>query len=188
VEADWAVEVGGDAARIEADWAGFVDLRRDGLAVDEIGEAREHPGLRAALLELNGPESAVFTSKCDVWTLAQEEIDPLEFDCRAVEARTGIACYVDVIAREADLFASFAEHEGWVRRAVSVLRGERILRGRVDLVVRGAKAGGVDSFGVTLYAAGCGVDSSASEEAWGEILRAAVVATMREARASSSIG
>jgi hypothetical protein len=187
VEADWAVEVGGEAARIEAEWAGFVDLRREPEALDRVAQVRAYPALRAALLELNGPSSPVFTSKCEVWTMA-EAIDPLEFDCMEEEARAGLACYVDVVAREPEWFGSFPEHEAWVRRAVNALRGETVRCGRVDLVVRGAVAGGVNGFGLTLYAAGCGVGSSAAEAAWGEILRAAVVATIREARASSSIG
>ncbi|HZZ38278.1 MAG TPA: hypothetical protein VFE06_04030, partial [Acidobacteriaceae bacterium] len=121
MEADWAVEVGGEASWIEAEWAGLVDLRRDAGVVGQIAEAREHPALRAALLELNGRDSPVFTSKCDVWTIAGE-IDPLEFDCAAQEARVGMASYVDVLAREPGLFASFAGHEAWVRRAAVALR------------------------------------------------------------------
>ncbi|MFZ0630534.1 MAG: hypothetical protein WAM56_04530 [Acidobacteriaceae bacterium] len=187
MEADWAVEVGGEASWIDVEWEGFVDLRRGGGAVDEIVEAREHPALRTALMKLNGPGSPLFTSKCDVWTL-EEGIDPLEFDCTAEEARTGLACYIDVIAREPGLFGSFAEHEAWARRASLALRGEPVRRARVDLVVRAAARGETEGLGVTLYAAGCGVDSSEAEAAWGEVLRAAVVATMKEARASSSIG
>ena len=188
MEADWAVEVGGDAARIDVEWAGFVDLRRDAGNLETIAEAKGHPALRMALMELNGAGSPVFTSKCDVWELPGQEIDPLEFDCSAGEARTGLASYVDVIAREPRWFGSFAEHEAWVRRATMALAGERVCAGRVDLVVRASVAGGSNGFGVTLYAAGCGVDSSAAERAWGEVLQAAVMATMRESRASSSIG
>ena len=188
MEADWAVEIGGAAARIEADWAGFVDLRRDAGRVEEIAEAREHPALRAALLALNESGSPVFTSKCDVWELAAEEIDPLEFDYGVSEARAGLASYIDLIARNREVFTSFEAHERWGRQTALALRGETIRRGRADVVVRAATAGGAEGFGVTLYAAGCGVDSSAAEAAWGEILPLAVVATMREARASSSIG
>lgn len=189
MEADWAVEVGGEAARIEVDWVGFVDLRGNPADVEKIVEAREHSALGAALMVLNSAESPVFTSKCDVWQLAGEEIDPLEFDCLADEARVGFASYIDVIGRAPGRFESFDEHEEWVRRTTLSLRGESVRQGRVDLVVRAAVAGGgTDGFGVTLYAAGCGVDSSAAEAAWGRVLHTAVIATMREARASSSIG
>lgn len=188
MEADWAVEVGGGAARIEADWAGLVNLRKDAALVDRIAEAGAHRPLRAALLEMNRADSPVFTSKCDVWELAAEAIDPREFECVPEEARAGLASYIDGIARGAEMFASFEAHEAWVRRVTLALRAAPMRRGRVDLVVRAARMNGADGFGVTIYAAGCGVDSPAAEAAWGEILRAAVMATMREARASSSIG
>lgn len=188
MEADWAAEVGGDVARIEADWAGFVDLGQNAGFTEKIVEAHEHPALRQALLELNRPGSPVFTSKCDVWDLAPEEIDPVGYDCAATDAKAGFASYIDVIIQDRAMFASFDSHEAWLRRVTEVLRGMPGRPGRVDLVVRAASAGGLDGFGVTLYAAGCGVDASSAEAAWAEILRAAVVATMREVRASSSIG
>lgn len=188
MEADWAVEIGGDAARIEVDWPGFVDLRQGTDSIDRIAEAREFPALRAALRALNEAGSPVFTSKCDVWAMAGTEIDPLEFDSTADEAQVGLASYIDLVAREAALFGSFPDHEGWVRRAAVAVRGQPVRRGRADLVVRAAVASGADGFGVTLYAAGCGADASAAQAAWGEIAGAAVVATMREAWASSSIG
>jgi hypothetical protein len=116
-----------------------------------------------------------------VWALAGEEIDPLEFDCAAAEAGVGMASWIDLIARDPELFASFERHEGWARRAVAGMRSLPVAQGRVDLVIRGATAGGNDGFGITLYAAGCGVDTGAAQAAWESILRAAVPVTMREA-------
>lgn len=179
MEADWAVEVGGEAPRLEADWAGFVDLHREVARVDRVAEAQAHPALRAALVTLNEARSPVFTSKCDVWELPQAAIDPVEFDCTADDGRVGLASYVDVIGREAGFFAAFAKHEGWVRRATAALRAEPGPCGRVDLVVRSAVAGGAEGFGVTLYAAGCGVNASHAEGAWAAILNRAAAITMR---------
>jgi hypothetical protein len=179
VEADWSVEIGAGLPVIEADWAGFVDLRKDMGAVDGIAEAATEPALRAALVALNGAGSPVFTSKCEVWELGPEEIDPLEFDC-AAECGVGRASWVDVMARDAGMFGSFAEHEGWVRGIVARLQAERIGCGRVDAVVRSAVAGEREGFGITLYAAGCGVDAGTAREAWAVVLGASVLATMRE--------
>jgi hypothetical protein len=183
MEADWAAEVGGDLDRIDADWPGLVDLRTNPEAVGSITEAAQSVALCEVLLLLNRGDSPVFTSKCDVWELPAEEIDPVEFDAAAADARSVMACWVDLVARETAVFGSFKEHESWVRRAVLGLRALRAPRGRVDLVIRGATSGGVEGFGITLYAAGCGVDTGAARTAWEGILRSAVPITMSEATA-----
>jgi hypothetical protein len=179
VEADWAVEIGSSVARIDADWAGRVDLRERPEALAAIAEAAGYPALQDALLLLNSAASPVFTSKCDVWLLTPEEIDPLEFEADAETSVIGIACYVDVIAREAERFASFDRHVAWVREAASQLRAMHVGNGRCDLVVRAATWQGREGFGLTVYAAGCGADTQDAETAWGAILQAAVTVTMR---------
>lgn len=190
MEADWSAEIGAGLPVIEADWLGLVDLRAAPDRVSEIPEAVAEPALRKALLLLNEPGSPVFTSKCAVWELAAAEIDPLEFGCRADEAAAGFASWIDVLARDAETFASFERHEAWVRRGVEWLRANAAGAGLVDLVVRAAVADGGEGFGITLYAAGCGLDARVAHGAWERVLRLAVTATMREAtlRASSSIG
>lgn len=190
MEADWAAEAGPGLPVIEVEWAGFVDLQREAGGVASIAEAAAEPALSEALAALNRRDSRVFTSKCAVWKLAGEEIDPLEFDCAGEECGAGQASWIDVVARDAAMFASFAAHEAWVRRVTETLRGASARAGRVDLVVRGAVAGEREGFGITLYAAGCGVDAGAARAAWAQVLAAAVAATMKEAesRASSSIG
>jgi hypothetical protein len=181
MEADWSVEVGPQLDVIDADWTGFVDLRAKPEAAEQIPEAARYRPLADALVALNAADSPLFTAKCDVWGLAENEIDPDEFDAAAGEAHAGMACYVDVLAREPGLFASFARHEAWAQAVVDRLRGAEIAQGRVDLVVRGARACGAEGFGVTLYAAGCGRDSAAAQTAWEAVLGAAVTATINEA-------
>ena len=182
VEADWGVEIGPDLASIDASWDGWVDLRSHPQLIGQIVETERRPALRAALLELNGEGSPVFTSKCDVWTLAAGEIDPLEFDAAPEECGAGVACYVDGLACDAAVFRSFAQHEAWARQAALELRGVAGENARVDLVVRAAGFRGGEGFGITLYVAGCGRDTPAAETAWGAALRAAAAATIRVAR------
>ena len=181
MEADWAAEVGPGLDWIDADWAGVVDLRRRPEAVGEIPEAVEFPVLRDVLVAVNGTSSKVFSVKCDVWELGRGEIDPLEFDCEAADAGFGMALWIDLIARSAELFGSFDGHEAWVRRATDRLRLIREGCGRVDLVVRSAVVDGREGFGVTLYAAGCGVDTGAARTAWEAILLAAAAVTIGSA-------
>jgi hypothetical protein len=191
MEADWAAEVGADLPVIDADWTGLVDLRRDPAQVDSVLEVRGYAALRAALLRLNAPESPVRTTKCDVWTLDSGDIDPLEFGCGLAANLVGLASYIDLVACDAAVFASFEQHETWAVAAVRQMRQAQIGPGRVDLVIRGAHRAGGGGFGLTLYVAGCGADAVAAQAAWGEALQAACAITMREAAipgASSSIG
>ena len=182
MEADWSAEVGGDLPLIAVPWAGFVDLRSHPEGVSGIAEAAAYPALREALILLNRPGAPVFTSKCDVWTLERAEIDPYEFDCDTEDGGTGVASYIDVIARDAAVFGAFDRHEAWVRFTTQALRRLPVRNGRVDLTIRAAS---LDArmerefgFGVTLYAAGCGASADAALTAWGAVLLAAVTATM----------
>lgn len=188
MEADWAAEIGPGLPVIDAEWAGFVDLRVNPFRLDEIPEAVRFPVLRDALIDLNDPLSPLFTVKCDVWELGAEEIDADEFGGTAGRCGAGLASYVDVVLRDDSRFSAFAWQERWAQSAKDRLRVEPLSCGRVDLVVRAAAAAAREGFGITLYAAGCGVDGSAARVAWERVLRAAVAATMKEAWASSSIG
>lgn len=191
MEADWAAEIGPDLEWIDARGPGFVDLRKSPDQIGSIAEAQPGSALREALIALNERGSTLFTCKCDAWVLPVEAIDPLEFECPASEVRAGMASYIDVIARDQGLRASFEQHEAWVRRATARLRRLPVPRGRTDLVIRAAKAKRGNGFGITLYAAGCGADTQAARVAWEAVLRTSVTVTMKEAprlRASSSIG
>jgi hypothetical protein len=188
VEADWSVEIGAGLAVIEADWPGFVDVRRHPFRLAEIAEANAYPALRDVLIELNDPFSRMFSVKSDVWALETGEIDADEFGCTVSETRAGLASYVDLVLLDDLLFSAFAWHERWVRAATDRLHVLELSGGRVELVVRVAVVGGREGFGVTLYAAGCGVDTQAARRAWQQVLSASAAATIKEARASSSIG
>lgn len=191
MEADWAAEVGAGLDWIDADWAGFVDLRGTPGAIREIAEVVEKPALCEALVALNGAASKVFSAKCDVWKLEAEEIDAREFEYPPDEVCVGVASYIDLLLRDEEMFAGFERHQAWARRAVEKMRLLPVPSGRVDLVIRAAVFGRKPGFGMTMYTAGCGVDSEAAHAAWKTILRAAVAITMSEAiqpGASSSIG
>lgn len=184
MEADWAAEIGPRLDRIDVDWPGFIDLRRNPGAVDSISETAGAPEVRAALALLNAPDSPVFTCKCDCWSLPSDDLDPREYDYPPEATFVGVAAYVDVVARDPEVFVSFDRHERWARSAALRLRQEEMANGRADLVIRPALDGEAAGFGLTLYAAGCGLDASAAEAARDRILRAAIAATMMEAHSA----
>jgi hypothetical protein len=189
MEADWDVEIGPDLPSITVPWDGFIDLRNGaGAATKEISEAVGHPALFDALITLNSRESPVFSSKCDVWEIKQEEIDIYEFAARSESARRGFASYLDALLLDAERFQSFESHELWVRRITEDLRTHVLANCRADLVVRPATAHSLSGFGLTIYAAGCGREGPAAYAAWEAVLQATVDATMKVVRSPPCAG
>lgn len=143
MDADWEVEIGGGAPVIEALWtgadgqAGYVDLRREPERIGEIAEVVALPPLADLLLALNGANSPVWTSKCDVW-----------------EPEAGAkALYIDVLPIANSVFAEWRQAEVFCRELVARL--ERMNQsgadGSIALVIRQASVGEKQGFGVTAY-------------------------------------
>jgi hypothetical protein len=183
MEADWDVEIGPDLPSITVPWDGFIDLtNRAGTAAKEISEAVSHPALFDALITLNSRESSVFTSKCDIWEIKQEEIDIYEFAARPESAHCGFASYLDALLLDTERFRSFEFHKLWVGRITQDLRAHVLANCRADLVVRPANVHSLSGFGLTIYVAGCGGTASAAFAAWETVLQATVDATMKVVR------
>lgn len=178
MEADWTVEIGSELPVIDGSWEGFVDLRSSPHAVGNLEEARKYASLRDALLTLNGADLPVFTTKCDVWTIPGEEIDPDEFSATAEAACAAFACYIDVLERDTARFPSFEFHEQRAREIAKTLRGVDLRESRVDIVVRRANLDDRFGFGLTIYSAGCGSSEAGAIIAWQAALGAAVAATI----------
>jgi|SRR5579859_2847933 len=144
MNADWEVEIGGDAPVIEALWPGFIDLRAHPERVSEIAETAVFPPLAVLLKSLNAPDSTLWTSKCDVW-----EPDP-----------AAIALYVDILPCEGSVFAQRQQAEAFCRELVGRLAGLGTHDCSVDLVIRQAIAGEAVGFGITAYLSASGSDRS----------------------------
>ncbi|HEY0796084.1 MAG TPA: hypothetical protein VGD64_09915 [Acidisarcina sp.] len=188
MEADWAVEIGAGLDCIDVPWSGedwgpgssceFIDLLAApelSASIARIPEARDESALCSGLIRLNGPGSPVFTSKCDLWTLESGEIDSYELDA-AGPVIAGRASYIDFVFRDAARFASFDAHERWMRRVVDYLRQSALRSVRVDFVLRQAEVRGVEGFGISFYAIGCGPDGVSAALSWEAALAAAVEA------------
>ena len=179
MEADWAVEIGPDAPSIDVPWEGFVYLRNHSSgAIQMVPEAAGHPALFNALFALNSQNSPVFTSKCDLWTMDQEEIDVYEFAARPETARRGFASYLDVLLLDQEKYQSFEFHQCWVRLITEQLHSRTLASCRVDLVVRAATVHSECGYGLTIYAAGYGEGEQAAYVRWEAVLMAAAHATM----------
>ncbi len=163
MEADWEVEIGGGAPIIDAAWAGLVDLRRSPERAAELAEAGDLPALGEALKTQNGADSPVWTSKCDVWR--PEVFDRDELDAVDGEDVQAIACYIDLLAEEAEAWSTHKAAVVWCQDTCGRLRCRNLRNCRVDLVVRRAcftseQDGSEGEYGVTVYLTACGATYS----------------------------
>jgi hypothetical protein len=168
MEADWEIEIGGDAPVIDADWLGFVDLRVLPARVNAIAETRQQPGLAQALVRLNADDSPVWTCKTDVFV--PERVDPDELDAPHDEAAHAVACYIDLLMRGTAWKLILAE--GACRLWRSRLRKISLQCCRVDLVIRRAHMEGGDDLGVTAYLTACGQTIVAAKSKLEQCLKA----------------
>jgi hypothetical protein len=176
MEADWEVEIGGEAAAIEANWAGFVDLRREPHRASELPETRAFPPLAQALVRLNAEASPLWTAKCDYWPqLDPGSWDHDEMEARAEQAVCASGCYIDLLARHASRWQTSAEAERDCRVLCAAIRAVPLSRCRVDLVVRQAWTGAESlSTGLTVYLTACGAKQSNAVERLAACLEAFV--------------
>lgn len=167
MEADWEIEVGGEAPVIDAHWYGFIDLRSDPERILEIAEAVRCSALGQLLLALNRPESLLWTAKCDMW-----EPDASEVDSDGASSQAAQACYVDLLPVKGQVFSDWKLAENFCRVLVDGFGAVDADGCRVDLVVRRAIVHDAEGFGITAYVGACGEDQSAASEKLGKVLAA----------------
>lgn len=170
MEADWEVELGGESPLIDACWEGFVDLRRTPELVGQLPELLQLPALACALTKLNSAASPVWTSKCDVWT--PEEFDPDELDAPRETGKCALACYIDLLPRNGQLWLLPEDAIAECRAICAQLRAVPMHCCRVDLIVRRActvlDRNGV---GITAYLTACGPGLDSAHAALASALR-----------------
>ncbi|MGC1421418.1 MAG: hypothetical protein WA815_03665 [Terracidiphilus sp.] len=169
MEADWELEIGGDAPVIEAHWTGFVDLRADPERAGDLAEARLLPGLADALSRLNAMNSPVWTCKTDVFDPGR--IDPDELDAARAEANHAVACYVDLLMCGDERWDLPSRAELVCRELCARLRDIPLRCCRVDLVVRRAHVEvDLNDLGMTAYFTACGQTESDAKSRLAECL------------------
>ena len=156
MEADWEVELGGDAPIIDAFWPGFIDLQKLPNRVSEIAEIRQLPALGKLLLRLNDAQtSPVWTAKCDVWIV--EAFDPDELDAPTGSAEHALACYIDLLPRSDQQWSFPAKAVADCKALCAHLRSVALRCCRADFIVRGAfLTPGTSDLGITAYLTACG--------------------------------
>ncbi len=189
MEADWEVELGGGALVIDPHWPGFVDLRMQPERARELSEAADMPALSDALISLNAAASPVWTSKCDVWPVA--ELDADELDAPRDQGHEAVGCYIDLLPRHGGQWANPPELTDWCKRVCERLRVVPLYSCRIDLVVRHANLAeeGLD-LGVTAYLTAAGADRPAAVRTMASVLAAltnAVCFVGDSARADSKL-
>lgn len=158
MEADWEIEIGGNAPVIEAHWPGFVDLRDDPQRAHQLPEAAGLPALAESLIRLNAPASPVWTSKCDLWPLLEPDaVDPLEMDAVPGQSALALCCYIDLLPRDCLRWATSALALPVCRRICSELHAYPLRCCRLDLILRLAfLAPEQMGLGMTAYLTACG--------------------------------
>jgi hypothetical protein len=191
IEADWEVEIGGGAPAIDAQWAGWIDLRRWPERIAEIAEAAGFAPLAQLLLTLNAPHSPLWTAKCDLWEQKMEEETAVPGE-QIVPPGAGegtkpcsLACYIDLLPVEGLVFAEWTSAEEICRAWTTRLDGEMSADGRVDWVVRMALAGAAEGFGVTAYLSVVDRDRAAAEAALARLMERFAAALLPISRSES---
>jgi hypothetical protein len=176
VEADFAVELGGDDETLELPWAAaeggprYFDLKRQPGLLREIEEARRVPELGEFLAAINTPASILETAKCDAWS--STEMNPEE---EIFGAACKFGSYVDLMFSEGTLRFSFPEHEQLARRIVQLLKRVPEIPAAAELILRRCfypLADGIrDGFYVTFYLFGYGDDELQARQRWSIALK-----------------
>lgn len=139
MEADWEIEVGAGSPVIQGRWPGFVDLRVHPERASQLPEATELPALAQALRLLNSANSPVWTSKCDVFTIAETvEMDPDELDAPLGSTSHAIGGYVDLLPRSESKWDLPANAAADCKQLCALLHAIPLRCCRVDLVLREA--------------------------------------------------
>ena len=190
---EWSVECGPDDPVLVVPWSDpenpsrhFIDLRENPDDLDWIEEAAQHPPLLHALRALNAPRSPVFTAKCDVWRLTEDDLSPLrlELDLISEDSPFGIASYIDLLWRDRSTFVSFHQHEQLLHRIARLAAPLQQPYALLECTLRPALidfSGPQEGFAITLYLKAVGHDPVAAEEHWGAALNEA--ATLLRSRA-----
>jgi hypothetical protein len=183
---EWSAECSADDPVLVVPWSDpsdasrkFVDLRENPYDLDHLPEAERYPPLMHALRALNATRSPVFTAKSDAWPLDPDELEALHIHIgvEANEAPAGFANYIDLLARDRSLFASFHLQEQLLRRLTRHAESLHHPFAMLDCIIRPAMIdlkGPQEGFALSLYIKALGHDTATADQNWASALDAVV--------------
>ena len=183
MQTDYSVELGREDETLAFPWAGpdggprYYDLKREPERLAQIEEAVRFPELREFLAVVNSSSGKLETAKCDAWTSG--EMNPEE---EIFGAPWKFGSYVDLLFSEFSKRFSFADHEEFLKKIVSLLSRAPEIPASAEFLLRRCfyhehetlPEQGIlckqeslrDGFYVTFYLFGYGNDESKARQQW----------------------
>jgi len=186
MQADYSVELGGDAAALEIPWrshdgaARYFDLHARPELLLEIDEARRFRELGEFLAVVNAPGSPLASAKCDVYATRELNAEEAIFG-----APLKLASYVDLVFIGEQRF-SFPANEDFARALCALLNKAPEMPSAAEFVIRrcyfhldvarppsaespSGEAAAVDSqagYCLTFYLSGYGDEETDARQRW----------------------
>jgi hypothetical protein len=136
MQADFSVELGGDAPALEIPWNSndpnvrYYDVKNHPELVQQIPEAVAYPELGSFLSRINAPGFPLASAKCDVWL--SREVAPEE----EIFGDRKFVSYIDLVfVDEADR-SSLEKHEAFAKELCRLLSHAPEIAATVELVIR----------------------------------------------------
>jgi hypothetical protein len=136
MQADFSVELGGDAPALEIPWRSddhhvrYYDLKKHPELMQQIPEAVAYPELGAFLARINAAEFPLATAKCDAW--ASSEVAPEE----EIFGDRKFVSYIDLIFVHPKTLCSFEKNEAFAKQLCRLLGHAPEIAATVELVIR----------------------------------------------------
>lgn len=169
MEADWSVEIGGEAPVIDIGWPGWIDLSQDTAQVHSLDEAQAFPPLGQALRIILCDCKLFASTKCDFWMEdfadEAEASGPDAFCSDAENCQRIAGCYIDLLPQQLADWSQLTTVERWVRAFTQTLRRADCPNARVEIVLRQAFFSATTGIGLSLYAYGCGATDATARSA-----------------------
>jgi hypothetical protein len=136
MQADFSVELGGDAPALEIPWRSddphvrYYDLKKHPELIHQIPEAAAYPELGSFLARINAAEFPLATAKCDAWP--SSEVAPEE----EIFGDRKFVSYVDLFFVDEKARCSFEKNEAFAKQLCRLLGHAPEILATVELVIR----------------------------------------------------